>query len=88
MPLTSATPHAPPLAHAIHSYRQAASVLHELLGVDLSFDYLGIRKAVNLLAHTHYCCVLFWSDFEFFKASCKCNALVTRGTLRTFCSTS
>jgi hypothetical protein len=29
-----------------HSYRQAASVLHELLGVDLSFSYLGIRKAV------------------------------------------
>jgi hypothetical protein len=29
-----------------HSYRQAAAVLHELLGVDLSFGYVGIRKAV------------------------------------------
>src|SRR5258708_12201337 len=29
-----------------HSYRQAAVVLHELLGVDLSFGYVGIRKAV------------------------------------------
>src|SRR5258708_4081748 len=28
-----------------HSYRQAAAVLHELLGVDLSFGYVGIRKA-------------------------------------------
>jgi hypothetical protein len=29
-----------------HSYRQAAAALHELLGVDLSFGYGGIRKAV------------------------------------------
>ena len=29
-----------------HSYRQAAAILHELLGVDLSFGYIGVRKAV------------------------------------------
>jgi hypothetical protein len=28
------------------SYRQAATTLHELLGVDLSFGFLGVRKAV------------------------------------------
>ena len=30
----------------MHSYRQAATTLHELLGVDLSFGFLGVRKAV------------------------------------------
>jgi hypothetical protein len=29
-----------------YSYRQAAATLHELLGVDLSFGFIGIRKAV------------------------------------------
>jgi len=29
-----------------HSYRQAAAILHELLGVDLSFGFIGVRKAV------------------------------------------
>jgi hypothetical protein len=29
-----------------HSYRQAAATLHELLGIDLSFGYVGVRKAV------------------------------------------
>ena len=31
---------------SMHSYRQAATTLHELLGVDLSFGFLGVRKAV------------------------------------------
>ena len=31
---------------SIHSYRQAATTLHELLGVDLRFGHLGVRKAV------------------------------------------
>jgi len=31
---------------SMHSYRQAAMTLHELLGVDLSFGFLGVRKAV------------------------------------------
>jgi hypothetical protein len=31
---------------SMHSYRQAASTLHELLGVDLSFGFQGVRKAV------------------------------------------
>ena len=30
----------------MHSYRQAATNLHELLGVDLSFGFRGVRKAV------------------------------------------
>jgi hypothetical protein len=30
----------------MHSYRQAAATLHQLLGVDLSFGFLGVRKAV------------------------------------------
>jgi hypothetical protein len=31
---------------SMHSYRQAATTLHELLGVDPSFGFLGVRKAV------------------------------------------
>ena len=30
---------------SVHSYRQAAATLHELLGVDLSFGHVGVRKA-------------------------------------------
>jgi hypothetical protein len=29
-----------------HSYRHAAAALHDLLGVDVSFGFLGVRKAV------------------------------------------
>jgi hypothetical protein len=29
-----------------HSYRQAAAILHELLGVDVRFGYVGVRQAV------------------------------------------
>jgi hypothetical protein len=31
-----------------YSYRQAAAILHELLGVDQSFGYIGVRKAVSV----------------------------------------
>ena len=31
---------------SMHSYRQAATTLHDLLGVDLSFGFVGVRKAV------------------------------------------
>ena len=34
------------------SYRQAATTLHEFLGLDLSFGFLGVRKAVLQAAVT------------------------------------